>query len=560
MCGIAGIISLKDKLIDKEILLKMTDSIIHRGPDGSGHWHSENLKVGLGHRRLSILDLSENGAQPMSFKDRYVITFNGEIYNYIEIKTELTSLGIEFRTASDTEVILAAYHQWKEECLSRFDGMFAFVIYDRLEDSFFIARDRFGEKPFYYSIQDDVFYFGSEIKVLHAANIGLEIDQTKIEKFIDDNVLFNSLELSKTFFNNVISLEHSHFLQIDKARNIVKEKYWDVSYETTFNGSFDEACEKFKELLSTSVQRRLRSDVPVGTSLSGGMDSSIVVSLVSNEKNNESQFTFSAEFPGFEKDEGKYVRSVLNHFSNIKGISIYPDKLGLENDLSKIIKAQDEPFGSASIYVQWEVYKRAVKDVKVMLDGQGADEFLGGLTSLHQSYLNQLSIHDRSLYREELKEYNSIRNHLMKDLTVDQGLRMKLGGLKNKIVGKEIYSKDHFKQTLYNATMKGSLQSLLRFADRNSMAHSIEVRLPFLFHELVEFTFSLPAEYLIKMGRSKYILRKSFENQLPEDIIWRKEKIGFEPPQKEWTNSKESVNYTNDKDWRSMICKELNIK
>jgi asparagine synthase (glutamine-hydrolysing) len=304
MCGISGVIRFDGQPIEHRVLQQMTDIIAHRGPDGDGHWLNHEKNVGLGHRRLSIIDLSHEADQPMHYLDRYSIVFNGEIYNYIELKDILVKQGFSFKTQSDTEVLMALYHRDKEECLQYLDGMFAFVIYDALEKTVFCAKDRFGEKPFFYSyLPGKYFYFGSEMKCLWATEVQKEINDSMMFNYLNFALIENVNDLSETFYNNCTRLEHAHYLKIHlPTEKITIKKYFVILPHTYRHGiSIDKAKEQFKELFYTSVQRRLRSDVPVGSSLSGGLDSSLVVCTIDELKKgtNQKQLTFSAIFPGF---------------------------------------------------------------------------------------------------------------------------------------------------------------------------------------------------------------------------------------------------------------------
>lgn len=562
MCGIVGKINFTLDQVDVVELKKMTDQLIHRGPDGEGHWVSSTANVGLGHRRLSIIDLSDNAKQPFHYLEKYVITFNGEIYNYQELREELIGQGYTFNSMSDTEVILAAFDFWKEKCLNRFDGMFAFVIYDKETRKSFCARDRFGEKPFFYHKSEMSFSFASEMKALWAIGIGKIADTEMVDNFRDKNITFSKEDLSRTFYRGIKKLPHAHYMWVFPEGRTEIEKYWDINLNNSFTGTFEEAKNKFSKLLQISVERRLRSDVPVGSSLSGGLDSSIIVAEISRQikENPISQFTFSAKFPGFEKDESRFAEMVVDHLDKIEGVSVYPSKESLVDNLDLILKHQEEPIGSASIHSQWEVYKSAKSKVTVMLDGQGADEFLAGYLPLQKFYHKQLLWHNQEKYKSEVAAYKvKQKSSLMPTIEGErETARMKLGRLKRKTLGQSPdYPKDYLKQRLYDLTMKGSLQELLRYADRNAMSHSIETRLPFLFHELVEFCFSLPDEFLINDAWSKYILRVAYADTLPNEIIWRKEKVGFEPPQKKWFNNESSGSYTNDVSWRNMIITKL---
>ena len=566
MCGISGV-CYQSQSIDLEQLKKMTNALAHRGPDGDGHWLSEDGKVGLGHRRLSIIDLSERGKQPMQYaQGRYTITFNGEIYNYLEVKEKLLKKGYQFHSDSDTEVLMAAYAESGEHCLEDFDGMFAFAIYDSIEKKLFCARDRFGEKPFYYYyVPNQIFAFASEMKALWAIGVPKNIKDSRIHLFLASNDVSNPLDANETFFEGIHKLGAAHFLTIDAQYHLKTQRYWQIDQENLGSStiSLEQACEKFYELFYLSVKRRLRADVPVGSSLSGGLDSSAVVCAI-NEMSKAlkiKQKTFSARFHNFAKDEGKFMQYVINATS-VEPYFVYPKHDKMIKDWDKLMYHQEEPVGSASIYAQWCVMRLAKENgVIVLLDGQGADEILAGYHPYYNVYWRELKNNNPVLYQSEFEAYQALNppkvktwrerypwgyvKHRLKKL-VGMSVSLEEPTLTGNppmlhpdfdkfsmpILGDEIYSS--LNQNLYFNTFQYGLEDLLRYADRNSMAHSREVRLPFLNHELVAFVFSLPASYKIGQGWTKFLQRKSLENLMPPEITWRKDKIGYEPPQQSW--------------------------
>ncbi len=586
MCGIAGIISLNHLLVSRDRIKKMTDTLAHRGPDGEGLWINAGRNVVLGHRRLSIIDLSENAAQPMHLLPgvspsaatndiRYTITYNGEIYNYIELRETLNGKGYHFRTQSDTEIVLAAYDYWKKDCLLQFDGMFSFAIWDSKEKKMFAARDRFGEKPFFYYINKEQFVFASEMKALWTAGIKKKTDEKMLLNYITLGHVKNANDTEQTFFENIYSLPPAHFLQIDFSDFKPHiHAYWDINKEQTVQFTETRAIEKFTELFTRSVKRRLRSDVVVGTCLSGGLDSSAIAATIRQLLNkNEEQTTFSAVFPGFIKDESAYIKTIVQKFG-LKNFQFVPTAEGLIYDFQTLCYHQEEPFGSSGIYAQFKVFELAKQhQVKVLLDGQGADETLGGYTKYIPWYLQQLIARSKfgelekeiSLFQKkkisfkwgyknylaaffpkhasiqlERNEYNQIIRHP----DINPGLITSLRGREWEGINKPINSK--LNDILYFNTCKMGLEELLRFADRNSMAHSSEVRLPFLNHELVEFIFSLPANFKIHEGWTKWLLRKSVNEKLPSEIVWRTDKIGFETPQHQWMQNKTLLEFIHE--------------
>lgn len=543
MCGIAGIFYRSGQTVDKGVLKKMTDIIHHRGPDGEGHWLNQKGNIGFGHRRLSIIDLSDNGKQPMHYLDgRYTITFNGEIYNYIEIKEQLLKQGYKFRSDSDTEVLLALYDRKKEKCLEDLDGMFAFAIWDEVEQILFCARDRFGEKPFHYFYDGTSFIFGSEIKQIWAYGVKREVEEKRAFSFINNGLLENESDITDTYYKNIKRLDAAHYIVLNSNNKLVQTKYWAINNSNVFKGTIEEAAEKFLELFKEAIRIRLRSDVPVGSSLSGGLDSSSIVMLIDQLKGAEiNQNTFSARFKNFAKDEGKHIEEVVKACKNVQVHYTWPDKDYFNTVLNDVIYHQDEPFGSASIVAQYAVMQLAKeKNVTVLLDRQRADEQLAGYLPYYKVYLDQLYYNNRSLYNKEIEAYNKLHAGLFPytPVSANETLRMKLGWYKKRLLGQALpYSHDELRRQLVADTTSNGLKQLLRYADRNSMAHSREVRLPFLSHKLCEFIFSLPNEYKINSGWTKYVLRKAMDKILPHSICWRVDKIGYEPPQNEWLNS-----------------------
>lgn len=562
MCGIAGIVSPNQNHISAERLKAMISALAHRGPDGEGFWVNDQKQVAFGHRRLAIIDLSSDGAQPMHFspslsnaeKPKHTIIHNGEIYNYIELRDELKAKGYQFKSQSDTEVILAAYDCWKENCLQHFDGMFAFAIWDEEQQLLFAARDRFGEKPFYYFFDGEQFLFASEMKALWAAGIAKEINHTMLLNYIGAGWVKNPSDLSQTFYQNISCLPQAHYLKLSlrEQKNEINP-YWDIDKETIATITEEQAIEQFSHFLHTSVQRRLRSDVAVGTSLSGGLDSSSIIALSKSNK------CFTASFPGFEKDETAYAKKVAGHFE-LQHYITTPTANDFANELQTIIHHQEEPFQSASIYAQYKVYELAKQHgIKVILDGQGADETLAGYHKYIHWFLQELYTSRKlQLMNHELKMFsnNGIavswnwKNKLAAKFPELAAVQLESKVYKEIKSGTEInldYFREHInKQTLYKPivkklndllyfnTMQFGLEELLRYADRNSMAHGIEVRLPFLSYELVQFVFSLSSSLKMNNGFTKFVLRKSMDSILPKEIVWRTDKIGYEPPQQQW--------------------------
>ena len=568
MCGIAGIIQPDRGLYNKEHLKKMAGILSHRGPDGTGLWQNTNEKVLFGHCRLAIIDLSEAAAQPMHYLDRYTVIHNGEIYNYIELREELRKKGYSFRTSSDTEVIAAAYDHYEDECVDHFDGMFAFAVWDEKEQELFAARDRFGEKPFYYSFNGSELVFASEMKALWAGGVERKPNLQMLFNFITIGYTDNPGRPEETFFENVLRLPAASTLYYTlSAKELVVEKYWDIDPAIQNKDIKDQAAvEQFSHLFSTSVKRRLRSDVAVGTSLSGGLDSSSVAATASQILTSDSRLpasdsllsSFTAIFPGFDKDESLFAGQVARQF-NLQPFTIEITVNDLINDWEKFLHYQEEPFATASAFAQYKVYELAKKhNVKVLLDGQGADEIAAGYSKYYKWYWQEL-FQKRKLVRstelkaakemgvEETFGFKNIIAALVPDIaSVILERQYLVNALRHEDLTRDfvrLQSKEAYYSTpdtfnlngaLYFNTCIHGLEELLRLADRNSMAHGREVRLPFLNHDLVEFVFSLPSHFKIRNAWTKWILRQTMNDKLPADIVWRKRKIGFEPPQKEW--------------------------
>ena len=564
MCGIAGILHFNNETIIPSSLKKMTNSLAHRGPDGEGQWINEKANIGFGHRRLAILDLSKAGHQPMHYaNDRYTITFNGEIYNYIELREKLQQKGYQFKSNTDTEVLLALYDLKKENCLKDLDGMFAFAIWDEQEQELFCARDRFGEKPFFFSYGDNKLFFGSEMKALFQLGVPKYKRLERYYQYLMYGINEDPNDRSSTFYESVKQLKPSHYFIISKSEKPIQKKYWDIDLSHQIDIPFAEAQIKFRALFEDSIKKRLRSDVPVGSSLSGGLDSSSIVLLIDKIKNKKQvQKTFSARFENFDKDEGKFMNYVIKK-SNVAPHFVFPTASSALSNYKTIMYHQEEPIGSLSIAAQFEVMKLARENnVTVLQDGQGADEILAGYQGYYDAYFLDLYNNNRKKYNEELKAFNNLRaiehskpsldfkwhsKHYKSKKAVGEVLKNIKNpkssyflGINPDIVRQFKLNKNpldrapNLKQRLYDSLFKRGLSELLRYSDRNSMAHSVEVRLPFLSHKLVEFLFSLPSEYLLQSGWTKYILRKSLEDTLPPEIAWRKDKIGYAIPQKEW--------------------------
>jgi asparagine synthase (glutamine-hydrolysing) len=575
MCGIAGILSTSSETIAEAHVIKMTDAIAHRGPDGTGIWHNEKSNVVFGHRRLSIIDLSSAAAQPMHYLNRYTIIHNGEIYNYIELREILEDKGYAFQSRSDTEVILAAYDLWKEDCLRFFEGMFAFAIWDEKEQQLFAARDRFGEKPFYYFENERYLFFASEMKALWAIGVEKNIEEKMLLNYITLGHVQNAADKEQTFFKDIYSLPPAHFFQYKpNSQKLAVKKYWRIDKEIRIDISATDAIEKFNQLFTASVKKRLRSDVNIGTSLSGGLDSSAILSTIQALKYKTHELkTFSATFPGFEKDESSYI-NLLTSQLQLPNYTTQPTADTLIQDFETLCYQQEEPFQSSSIYAQYKVFQLArQQNIKVLLDGQGADETLAGYHRYIQWYLQEVLSRNkigaaqkekRALHNNNISFNWGLKNYFAAFLPMHAAMQLEKSEYLKTIhqpdinpeflklqrgkawegIHKPVVTK--LNDILHFNTIELGLEELLRYADRNSMAFGREVRLPFLDHKLVEFIFSLPSGLKIHQGWTKWILRKAMDKQLPDEIVWRKDKVGYEPPQQQWMENKILQDYIHE--------------
>lgn len=550
MCGIGGIINKNNKSVEELLIHQMTDIIAHRGPDSSGSFLYKN--IAFGHRRLSILDLSSSGHQPMKYLDDLVITYNGEIYNFIEIREELIQKGYIFDSNSDTEVILKAYHCWGKTCVNYFNGMWSFSILDIKQKIVFCSRDRFGVKPFYYIENYDLFSFGSEISQLLPF-----LPNRILNKKVALDYLISGIEecSNETFFKDIYLLKGGHNLVFDLQTNSYEiERYYNLKLSDQKNTSVDDYIQELKR----SITLRLRSDVKVGTCLSGGIDSSTISSFASTiyQNSNEKLMAIHAKSSEYKTDESEFAK-IVSKIANINLNFVEPSYSDFKSNILSIIKIQQEPFGSLSIIMQYFVFKKAKElGCIVMLDGQGGDETLLGyeryypaivkskkgiakLKALLQSSKNsRLSLIDTIKYQYYFSNYK---------------LRLKRLKYKNSFYKSEIineYESEELRiiSESYNdisILQKNEIESsqlphLLKYEDRNSMANSIESRLPFLDYKLVELSLNTNTSLKIKDGWTKFILRKAAETILPKEIVWRKAKLGFNAPEKTWTKEFEN--------------------
>lgn len=571
MCGIAGIISSNSENIQPAFLKKMADALAHRGPDGEGFWQNKSNICGFAHRRLSILDLSESSAQPLHYLQRFTIVYNGALYNYLELRNQLILLGHHFHSTGDTEVIVAAFAHYGANCLEHFDGMYSFAIWDESEQQLFCARDRFGEKPFYYHHNNEAFYFASEMKGLWAADVPRKIEDGMMSRYLALGYVQNPEDSAQTFYMDIFSLPPGTFgFYTPSSNEWYTKKYFVLNAKTKKKINDKDAINITSRLLEHSVKMRMRSDVPLGSSLSGGLDSSAVLFfLQKNNTENTVLNTYSACYPGFEKDESFFI-DLITSVLNEPNEKVYPNAQGMINEFEKICYHQEEPFPSSSIYAQYKVFEAARKNgTKVLLDGQGADEIFAGYTKYIHWYLQEKIRYGRwGQAMSEIKKLKQnkvpftwgIRNYFATVLpaftTIQLERREHTKLLQPHFLNAELIHKlslnndginkptvSRLNDVLHFNVMENGLEELLRYADRNSMAHGVEVRLPYLNKELVKFAFSLPSAFKIKNGYTKNILRKAMAGKLPDEIVWRKDKVGFETPQKEWMQVPEMKEY-----------------
>ncbi|GAB5488671.1 MAG: amidotransferase 1, exosortase A system-associated [Parasphingorhabdus sp.] len=568
MCGIAGIFHLETaKPVDPVRLKKMTNSMGHRGPDGSGDWTAPG--VGLGHRRLSIVDL-EGGAQPMATADdAQVITFNGMIYNFQEIRSELEALGHMFETSSDTEVILYAYRQWGVDCLRRFNGMFAFAIYDQRTKQLFMARDRLGVKPLFYApVSDGSVVFGSELKALLANPL---LRREPNLHAIDDYLAFGYVPDQTSLLKGVKKLPAGHYLLLEQGKPEPKSvQYWDMDFSQRHQSSTANLEEELVSLMKESVGSRMVADVPLGAFLSGGVDSSSVVALMA-EKSRQAVKTCSIGFDQQSLDETDYAKRIAKRFqTDHRERIVAADDFGL---IDKLADHFDEPFADGSALPTYRVCELARENVTVALSGDGADEAMAGYrrhvfhygeervrSLLPQSFRGPAlgwlgSIYPKadwaprpfrakstllSLARtgpEGYAEAVGVTTPAGRDAIYSDSLKHDLAGYRGEgrmiDLMKNAPARDGLDQAQY-ADMKLWLPGdILTKVDRTSMAVSLEAREPLLDYRLMEFAAKLPTNLRVRNGQGKYILKKSMERYLPKDILYRP-KMGFVTPIAQW--------------------------
>ncbi len=577
MCGIAGIVRLRAAgapAITPDELGRLSHELAHRGPDDFGFlgWRPQAAltaardpsaaaggRVGLVHRRLSILDTSECGAQPMVSADgRYAIVYNGEIYNYVELRAELCALGHRFRSSGDTEVLLHAWAEWGPAVLPRLEGMFAFAILDTATGTVTLARDHFGIKPLYYLIDDLGLTFASELGAL--------VRLRATERRVDPVALFRYLRFGitdideRTLLEGIQHLPPAHLLEIRGDGTVgTPRRFWSLTETRRTDLSFDEAAREVRDRFLGNVERHLRSDVPVGACLSGGIDSSACVAAMRHLDPNLELHTFSYVADDARVNEERWARIVGDH-AKATMHTISPAPASLPETLDRLIATQGEPFASTSIYAQHRVFELvAQQGIKVVLDGQGADELFGGyfvymgarLASLMRAgkYTDAVRLWRNASRRPGHGRAPLIAAQYLLPDSVQEPFR--------RLVRREVApawldarwfaergvepaahraraSRDLLRAELTHS-LGGTLRGLLRYEDRNSMAYSIESRVPFLTPAFAEFALSLPEEYLISEdGTTKAVFRRAMRGIVPDAILDRADKIGFQTPEQRW--------------------------
>ncbi len=535
----------------------MVATLRHRGPDGEGSYFGPG--IAFGHTRLAIIDLSAASDQPFIDEEAgLALSFNGEIYNYIELRDELKALGHTFHSAGDTEVLLRAYEQWGTDCLRRLNGMFAFALWDNRKRTLLLARDRFGEKPLYIARSAKGVVFASEMKAILAIRPELrEPNQRAMYRYLARGDLDQDHE---SFFEGIESLPGAHYLLLDQMGRGEPRRYWEPS-AIEVPARRGDTVERFRELLFDSVRIRLRSDVPVGSSLSGGLDSSSIVSTINAEKTSQwfHQKTFSARFHSKAHDEGRFIK-VVTYRVDAETHEVWVEPEQFIEEFERLQCHQEEPIASASPFAQWLVMRLAKENATtVLLDGQGADEILAGYDQAHGMFLAHWLRKGRidKVGRELVtygRRYHDVRQPLlfaayyalperMRDRLVERYYRSA------NIVAPELHDRfapahaeapqpfdDRLRNELVRWQTTTQLPEFLRYADRNSMAFSREVRLPFLDHRLAEFCFGLPADLMLKGATTKVILREAMRGIVPDEILDRKDKLAYAPPQHQWNH------------------------
>jgi asparagine synthase (glutamine-hydrolysing) len=539
MCGILGALPSVDLYKFKVAL----STLAHRGPDGYGIWESSSHSIILGHRRLSIIDLTDNGKQPMSWQDRYVITFNGEIYNYIELRIELQKKGVQFKTKSDTEVLLALYAEEGSACLHKLNGMWSFAIFDMQENVLFLSRDRMGKKPLFYIQNGNQFVFASEMKALYPFLDKVEPNLETINMAKAD--MFSYEATSNCLIKGINRFPKASY-GIYKNGQLRTSCFWKpLENLIAVPNRYNDQVEFFKELFIDACKIRMRSDVPIGTALSGGIDSSATISTMAyvaknleGEYSRDWQHAFVASFPGSFLDETSEAMKVTQKVGiNATYVNIDPLK-----DIDKLFYYSylfEEFYITAPIPFIQLYAKIKQSGITVTLDGHGADELFAGYF-----FDLQPKIYDDYPYPFRIKKtLQTIENSLNSNITISNGrvfleykelMKKSVAGYSKKSNLKRHSGLDNLNWQLYKSTFETILPTLLRNYDRYSMINGVEIRMPFLDHRIVSFAFSIPSSSKVRNGYTKAILRDAMKGFFPDEIRLLKRKIGFNSPMVEW--------------------------
>jgi asparagine synthase (glutamine-hydrolysing) len=544
VCGIAGTVGGRPS---RDVLERMAETMWKRGPDGQGVWLDD--EAGIACRRLAIIDLHERSDQPLHLGPLHIV-FNGEIYNYKELRDELRDLGHSFETEGDVEVLLHAWDQWSEGALDRVNGMFAFAIWNDSDRSLVLATDPFGEKPLYYAVTPEGLVFASEVKALLLdPTVRADVNEDALALFIARSAMPPP---NQSFLAGVEQLPGAHLARWRDGR-LETRRYWSPR-PADVPADYLDATTELRRLLQDSIRLRLRSDVPVGTSLSGGVDSSCVVALAAEIAGDHTRHAFTAAFPGFERDEWRYAAEVAARAHVIEHHKVEPTGGDLLAELETFVLDQEEPVGSASVYAQWCVM-RAAKDagVVVLLDGQGGDELFGGYpiaagfalraagpaTTMRElvSDPGRIGQVGRSLAMDFLP--SRLRTRYWERISTPYVAREVAANAARQRPSLERWIRNArpLQRELLTEAFETSLPQLLRYGDRSSMAHSRELRLPFLDRRVAEFAFSLPSQFLYRNGTSKRILRDLARDLVPASVLDRREKVAYEPPQRNWLDA-----------------------
>ncbi|MBL4618135.1 MAG: asparagine synthase (glutamine-hydrolyzing) [Robiginitomaculum sp.] len=571
MAGILNLLGEPIPSIEHKVNV-LGELIKHRGPDGEGRWANASNEVGLAHQRLTIIDLSDMGAQPMHAQNGTSLTFNGEIYNYIELREQLSNKW-GFQTNSDTECIFAAYEQWGDQCVDHLRGMFAFALWDEKKKKLLLARDRFGIKPLYYALLGEQLVFASEIKALLPFLPAITTNPLALTEYIT----FQQPMTDLTMFDGVRQLMPGHIMSVQNGNSKI-HKYWDVVFDHDDSMTLDSCQQRIRELMSDSINVHLRADVPIGSYLSGGIDSSLVAMMAKQQDSQNTQ-TFHGKFtchPGY--DESHFAQMVADQ-SDLQMHSIDISSADFIQNIDKIIYHLDHPIAGPGSFPQYMVSQLASKHVKVVLGGQGGDEIFGGYARYMVGYLERLllgaldgelntgkfpiSFGDIVPNLTVLKEYKPLMGQffakgLFEDLPsryfrlVDRSTDMQDEvdwGVLDKGHARNAFDEAFHSQTAFpdgqgqdfdrmtHFDFKRLLPALLQIEDRMSMAHGIESRVPFLDHNLVEFMATVPNKIKFEGGKLKQLLKSTYKDILPKPIVERRDKMGFPVPLKEWYQS-----------------------